>query len=128
MQTIQKVKSHLKNNKKVYLTGGICLVVGGVIVYVAQGINNVAVVDSFKVQVNSPTTNNILQITLPSLGHPGNAVQCLDDGTIWASQGEAARALGVNPDVVSKHLHGKVASVGGKTLKKISEKGAPLAE
>jgi len=127
-QRIEKIKQHFHNNKKVYITGGVCLVVGaaGGVLYASKKAE--MIVDAYKLQINSPTTNNIItQLILPALGDPGNVVQCIETGTIYASQRQAAKELGLSTSNVSKHLHGQLSHVKGNHLKVIGKAGQPLA-
>lgn len=129
MSKVQKIKSHLRENRKVYIAASIGVVVGAVGALVLYGHGNKATIDSWKlINWKSPHTSQTLQVVLPQLGHPGNAVQCIENGTIYASQGEAARSLGVPSDYVSKHLRGELPNVAGVVLKKVTERGIPIAE
>lgn len=137
MPRIEKVKNHLKKNKKIYIAGAAGVVAGAVVgavgiwVYASRNGANIAMVDSMKLTLinwKSPHTSQTVQVVLPQLGHPGNAVQCLENGTVYASQGAAARALDVNPVAVVRHLQGKQESVAGKHLIKITEAGVPVLE
>jgi hypothetical protein len=130
MSKVQKIKTHIKENKKTYIVGGVCFVVGAAAMAIVKGSQNTAIVDSFNIlKYKSPHTSQTVLVALPQLGHPGNAVQVVGDpGTIYASQGEAARALGVTPTAVGKHLKGDIPNVAGVVLKKITEKGEPIAE
>ena len=127
----EKIKKHFHENKKVYIAGGVCLVVGGVagaIGGVFSSRKGIAmVVDAYKLQINSPTTNIITQFILPALGDPGNVVQCLETGTTYASQGQAARELGVSATNVGNHLRGKIPDLNGLHLKVLGKAGQPLA-
>jgi len=124
---IDRVKKHFADNKGAYIAGGVGILVGAATAVVlkdrATMISNKETLN-FKWQ--SPTTN-ILQLILPALGDPGNVVQCVETGTIYASQGQAARELGSTASTVSKHLAGLVPDVKGSHLKVIGKAGEALA-
>lgn len=122
---IQKIKTHVQENKKVYIGTGVGILVGSVVTLTATR-KTVIIVDSLKlINWKSPHTS---QIILPALGDPGNVVQCLETGSIYASQGQAARELGVAPQAVSAHLKGAMPDLKGKHYKRIGKAGHPLAE
>jgi hypothetical protein len=119
----ERTKQHLKDHKEEYIVGGVCLVVGCVAgVALANNAEVIQIVDAFKVQICSPTTN----IVIAALGDPGNVVQSLTTKEVWASQAAAARALGVSPAQVAQHLSGKNAHVAGHTLKVLGKAGFPV--
>jgi hypothetical protein len=130
MSKVQTIKKHVKDHKEAYIAGAVCFIVGAAGALIIKGSQNTAIVDSFNmIKYKSPHTSQTLQVVLPQLGHPGNAVQIVGDpGTIFASQGAAARAFGVTPDVVSRHLRGEIPDVVGNVLTKLTERGVPIAE
>jgi len=119
----ERTKQHLKDNKEAYIVGGTCLVVGCVAgIALANNAEVIQIVDAFKVQIASPTTN----IVIAALGDPGNVVQSLTTKEVWASQGAAARALGVAPARIVEHLAGKIPNVSGHELKILGKAGFPV--
>ena len=46
--------------------------------------------------------------------HTGNIIECVETGTTYMSQKQAARDIGVSPGTLAKHLKGKILSVNGK--------------
>lgn len=124
---VAKIKKHFRDNKGTYIGVGAGIVVGAasavVLMNRATMISNKEVLN-FKWQ--SPTTN-VLQLILPALGDPGNVVQCVETGSIYASQGQAAKELGVSATDVSNHLHGKNPHLNGLHLKVLGKAGQPLA-
>lgn len=127
---IQSVKTHFSENKKVYIVGGVCFVVGAagaVIVYCHGG--NKANIDSWKfINWKSPHTSQTIQVVIPPMGNSGNAVQCEQTGIIYPSQNLAAKVLNLNPGNLSSHLNGKNSDVKGFTFIKITQNGEPIAE
>lgn len=114
-----KIKEHFKKHKAVYISSGISLVTGVAFGVAARG-TQIVLNDSVKVQIASPTTNNImLEMTRP--GPKSFVVQSLSDQRVWPSLRAAARDLNVHPSVVSAHLKGLKDSVDGIKLTKITE-------
>ena len=132
---IEQIKKHIYENRKVYIVAGVSLLVGimigGVTVFVLKkSLGNKVIIDSFNlIKYKSPhTSQTIMQVVLPYLGHPGNALQCIETGTIYASQGQAAKELGVNPSTIRKVLNGLQEDIRGLHFTKLTEAGVPIAE
>lgn len=118
---MSKVSEHLKKHKAAYITGGVCLGVGlGAGVIIAKTQPAVYSKNQIVGLVNWKPKQTI-EVFVEALGDPGNIIQDLDTGTIYASQGQAARALGVDPSTVSKHLKGLYDNAGGHTLKNLGK-------
>lgn len=125
-ERIEKVKKHVKENRKVYIAAIAGVAVGAVGVIVLKDTPTmVSIKETLNFKWRSPTTNNV--IVFPALGDPGNVVQVVETGTIYASQGQAARELGVSATEISQHLNGKNPDVRGKHLKVLGKAGQPLA-
>jgi hypothetical protein len=124
-ETIEKIKQHVVRNKKVYIAGGVCFVLGAATAIVLKDKGSLVSVKEFlNMKWHSPTTN---QFIMPALGHPGNVVQCIETGTVYASEGEAARTAGVSVSYMSRHLHDMVDHINGNHFKVIGKAGQPLA-
>lgn len=121
MSRIQKIKDHVVRNKKVYITGGVCFVLGAAIgggVVAKQ--QNIAIIDSFKlINWKSPHTSKTVQINIPRKGNSGNVIRDTATGTIYPSQNEVVKALGVDPSNLSRHLNGKYPDADGKIFEKL---------
>lgn len=115
---LSRVKAHIIENKRVYLTGGAGFVLGAAAVYFRTDDPMVSNKQVQYIAVNSPQT---MEVFIEALGDPGNIVQDIDTGTVYASQGQAARALGVSPSRVSDHLLGRLDNVGGHRLVKLGK-------
>ena len=125
-ETIEKIKNHIRENRKVYIAGAVCFTVGivvGVLAVKRPSINSY----TNMTRILSPGDNNILKVYISALGDPGNVVQCVETGTIYASQGQAARELGVTAAEVSKHLKGHYESLKGLHLVLLGKAGQVLA-
>ena len=123
----QKVARHFHNNQKVYIVGASCLIAGAAIgaLYVLK---SGRLVNAKQVQVLAYKSTQKLEIWIEALGDPGNVIQDTTTGTIYASQGEAARQLGVYPSLLSQHLNGKKADIDGHIFKRLGKAGVtPLA-
>lgn len=133
MSKIENIKNHVRENKKAYIAGGTVVGVGA-----AVGIGYILGVRTTPKDVEtliapSNTINGVawkptqtIEVYVEALGDPGNIVQDLTTGTIYASQRQAATALGVHPGRVSDHLNGRTADVCGHILKKLGK--AAVAE
>jgi hypothetical protein len=111
-----KVKTHLHNNKKVYIAGASCLVAGMLIAP-----KQVVIVDALKgIQWKSPAANEVIA-QLIRRGHPGNIVKCIETGIPYASQNQAAQQNGIDPSIMSRHLNGHLENAGGKHFKLLGE-------
>lgn len=132
MSKIENIKNHVREHKKVYVIGGTVAAVG-----VAAGVGYILGVRTTPKNVEtlvapSNTINGLawkptqtIEVVVEALGDPGNIVQDLTTGTIYASQGEAARALGAYPADVSRHLRGLSNSVKGHQLAKLGKACVP---
>ena len=119
-----KIKQHFKNHKETYIAGSVCLATGVVIgavtiLVVKKGGNQTTVAEMTNVIAWKP--KQTIDVYVEALGDPGNIIQDLTTGTIYASQGQAARALGAYPSDMSKHLAGQKDSVRGHIFKKLGK-------
>lgn len=119
MNRLQKVKTHLKENKKVYLVGGACLVIGalGGLAYSRNKKNIIA-----QINYKSP---GALNVYIEALGDPGNIVQDTTTGIVYASQGQAAKELGLSAARISEQLAGKRGHVQGHVFEKLGKAMVP---
>lgn len=116
---MSKVKEHFKKHKTSYIVGGSCLVVGAGLGVLFKG-GQLLINDSLKVQIASPTTNNIT-MTMTRPGPKSFVIQCSENQKVWPSIRSAAKDLGVEPSVISKHLKGLKDSVDGLHFEKLHE-------
>jgi hypothetical protein len=128
-QKLQGIKNHFKNNKKEYIVGGICLVTGALAGALFSKYSGSGPDVTQKVtQVGLINRANVLSVYINPLGDPGNVVQCLETGSIYASQGQAARELNLDPAALSKHLNGRSENVHGNHFQILGKAGQALAE
>lgn len=119
-QKFDKVKSHFKENKKVYIAAGIGVVAGAatVLILTPRGIQ---IVDALKVQVNSPTTNNVVQVIMSRPGPKAFVVQCKETQTVWPSIRAAAKELNIPEGQIRANIKGLKDTVDGLHFEKIAE-------
>lgn len=115
---LEKIKIHFRENKKLYIAGGISLTVG-VVGGAFLTSNGVQIVDSFKL-VNWKSSHESVTV-LVRRGHPGNIVKNLETGELFASQNRAAAMNGINKGEMSKHLRGLQESINGLHFEKLGE-------
>lgn len=129
------IKSHFEKYKAAYIVGGISVGIFSVagITYLImrgqasgiQGVPGLGIRGVPEVEVrplaflSKQTVNAVAVIEKGSRGHPGYPVWCDELQKGWATQGEAAKELGVYPSLISGHLNGKFPDVDGKHLHRI---------
>ena len=126
---LDKVKKHLSDNKTVYLASVIGLssglAIGGAIGYSLRSSGGlVAIANHF-----SPFAKiEGVQVVIQALGDPGNIVQCVETGTVYASQNQAAKAMGVNRGTMSGHLNGGAPHVKNLHFVRLGKAEVPSAK
>ena len=132
MSKIESIKNHVRENKKVYVIGGTVAAVG-----VAAGVGYILGVHTTPKNVEtlvapSNTINGLawkptqtIEVVVEALGDPGNIVQDLTTGTIYASQGQAAKELGLHPARVSEQIRGLKEHVNGHKFVKLGKACVP---
>ena len=122
---LEKVKEHLKKHKTAYL------VTVGTVAGVALGAVVTAVIQKNPQVINKPVqiltwkSKQTIEVYIEALGDPGNIIQDNTTGSIYASQGQAARELGLNPARLSEHLNGTRDQVAGRTFTRLGK--APVS-
>lgn len=119
----QSVKTHIQENKTVYVIGGVCFVVGvaGTVIF-THGSDIKQTIDAFKIQYKSPTINNIVTvIEREGRGHPGYRVRCIETGKTFLSQSQAAFDMGLDANKISRQLNGTMIHVDNFTFERLKE-------
>ena len=121
---MNKIKNHVRDNQKAYIVGGICFVAGVAVSAVVLKKADLEISPKIQ-QILSYKPHATLEVHIEALGDPGNIIQDVTTGTVYASQGQAARELGVSPSLISKHLSGAIADAGGHKLTKLGKASIP---
>ena len=117
-----EVKTHLHENKKVYIAGGIGVLAGAAGSYILTGKPQVQASQRIYSLLALGCRQNLVQMTvLERRGHPGNIIKCNETGELFASQNRAADMFGISRAHLSEHLAGKTAQVKGHTFEKIGK-------
>lgn len=115
-----KIRTHISENRKVYIAAGVGIAVGAGITAVILKKPETQIAPKIN-QILSYKPNATLEVHIEALGDPGNIIQDLTTGTVYASQGQAARELGLSASDISKHLAGKCDSVKGHQFAKLGK-------
>lgn len=126
-----KTRDHITENKNAYIAGASCLVtgltVGAAIVGrrdIAETINRQKVIVR-PIQIGLRNTIGNIHTYVAPVGHRGNLIQVVETGELFASQNQAAAALGCDPSTISKHLAGRFDTVKGVHLASLGENLRP---
>jgi hypothetical protein len=117
----QGIKAHVKRHKVAYTVGGV-VVIAGVCFYAGRRVGSSRqIVDSYKLQINSPTTNNVCQLLVDAdrKGPAAYIVRKKGTNQAWIGQTNAALANGHSPAAMSQHLNGKRPHVSGEEFERI---------
>ena len=113
MSKLDKIKTHFRENKKLYVgiaIGGGVAVVG----FAVYSVTREKYVGATAINIGYKNTiEQHIEVHIEALGDPGNIIQDTTTGTIYASQNQAARELGVDHRRISKHLQGLTDNVDG---------------
>lgn len=120
MNKLDKIRTHISENRKVYIAAGVGVAVGAVAVGAGLYGRQIIVNDALNVSVNSPKTNIVIA-NLARRGHPGNIIRCVETGEVFASQNRAAEAMEISASTLARHLKGLRDHVGGNTFEYIQE-------
>ena len=123
MNRLNKIKNHLKNNKKVYIAVGATFVVTAVTTYLVTSRMKVSQTAVNAAMVNwKPTINqNQIVIDLAARGHRGFAIFNRNNHDVYGSIGEAAEKLGVSRTTITNHLKGLIDNINGNVLVNLGE-------
>ena len=101
--------------------GTVAGVVLGAVVTVVVG-KNPQVVNK-PIQILTWKSKQTIEVFIEALGDPGNIIQDIDTGIIYASQGQAARELGIHPSRISKQLNGVIDNAKGHRFTLLGKAG-----
>lgn len=114
MSKVQKIKTHIKENKKTYIVGGVCFLVGAASVYftsitAGEGPQVLQRVTQFGFRNEAnPVIINLIERSTPS-----KPVHLVGTDRFFNSLSEAARETGHPLSTLSKHINGLIPNVGG---------------
>jgi len=128
-ERLDRINNHIRKHKVAYAVGlslgvGVAAGIVGTRILMKPSFVSVAPVQKVGFAYKSPLTQTI-EVYVEALGDPGNIIQDLKTGTIYASQGQAAKALDVSPSTVSKHLAGLTDYANGHKLVKLGKAFVP---
>jgi hypothetical protein len=108
----EKIKQHLKENKKTYLIGGIagagCFTAGFLLR--PQVVN---VVDAFNFKYKSPTTTTVITVLERRACKEPIPIRCVDTGEVFGSIRRAGDVLDIPRQLISDQIRGKIPSANG---------------
>jgi len=131
---LEKIKTHLRENKERYILGGVfagitCLMMRDAYSRIGSGISGAAgsgisgAGKSANIQNvvtgKNNTLNSVSYISANRQGPPSWAVRCIESNLIWPSQHQAAVGEGVNESYLSQHLNEKLESANGKHFERL---------
>ena len=119
MSKLDKIKTHFRENKKLYV--GIAIGAGVAVVgFAVYSVTREKYVDATAINIGYKNTiEQHIEVHIEALGDPGNIIQDTTTGTVYASQNQAARELGLDPGTLSRHLNGKQEHVNGHVFNKL---------
>ena len=120
----ERVKRHLRENKKAYLVGAGCLTTGYLLrdkicPEVVQTFTNST--DNVATVINRSKNVDVVIKYVNQRGYVANPVICLETGEKWASQVEAAVAKGISETNLSQHLNGKYPHANGFHFERLED-------
>jgi hypothetical protein len=116
----QKVKQHLKDNKKIYLAMSGSVVFAGISCFIVRGIASQRIDRGISVVADrSVVTNNVSLISSRRQGAPSWVIRCLETGKILSSQLSAAKEMELPASEISKQLNGIMDHVRGYHFERI---------
>lgn len=118
-EKLVQIKQHIVENKWAYISGGVGLAAGaaGAVILTPK----ITLANTRQFQILTWKSKQTVEIFVEALGDPGNIIQDTTTGIVYASQGQAARELGVSPARISENLTGKLPNVKGHIFKKLGK-------
>lgn len=117
---LDKAKVHIQENKKAYVVGGVCLVVGlagGTFLVKNKDVINVSVEGIGNNVVGKAKTVNQVTIELVKKSTPSKPVHLVGTNLYFNSISEAARETGLDRMAISKNIAGTIPDVKGEVFK-----------
>lgn len=106
-----KAKNHVVENREIYITGGVCLVVGAIGGCLAS--DNIKVDPKAIIVGHHNVIDQSTQIVVTRKGHPGKAIFDPSTGKQYASVREASKEMRVSRQAVNARIEsGKLQHLG----------------
>lgn len=119
----ERVKKHFRENRKVYLAGGVCLVVGVALGYSLkdegddvkmEALGDINLGDINFGELKKTTHNTTNNVTTVNMGGPMHKiVKNTSTGEVFESVTAAAESAGVSIPMMSKHINGHKDHISG---------------
>lgn len=125
---LSKIKRHINENRKLYLMGTTCVLTGAAVAalyyhkIIIPGLPKAELINAPTLTTNGDNSPivSIIQ-TLERRGHPGNVIQCVETGEIFASQRRVCEVFDISSSALSKHLNGLKESIKDLHFKRLGE-------
>ena len=115
-----KIKTHIQENKKVYIVGGVCLVVGiagGVVLANNKDVINISIDGDGNEVIAKAKTVNKVTIELVERSTPSKPVHLVGTNLYFNSLSEAARETGHSLQKISRNINGHIPDIDGDVFK-----------
>ena len=117
---LEKIKTHVQENKKYYIVGATCLTVGvaaGAIFLGQKDVINIAVEGSNNDVIGKVRTVNKTVIEFVEHSTPSKPVHLVGTNLYFNSLSEAARETGHSLSKISRQVNGHIPDVNGDVFK-----------
>ena len=126
---LNEVKAHVGRHKVAYSVGTV--VIAGITFAIVRGryvmVGNAALNGSDGITVrplsffsNKQMVNVVSVVEREGRGHPGYMVRCLETGVRYVTQEDAAKAIGADPTIMSRHINGIFDNAKGLHFERIA--------
>ncbi len=112
-ERIDKIKTHLCENKDRYLIGGCCTVVSGAVMFIIGRSEAGTEIVQKITQIGFGNRVNAAVINFVENSTPSKPVHLVGTDQYFSSLNEAARKTGHNLSRISKNVNGHIPDVGG---------------
>jgi hypothetical protein len=140
MEKIDKIKTHIKEHKKVYISGVTVIVIAGITFVIMrrggkahinghtsdqvldkdiQGGISVLAPGGISVRGKNNVLNLVSYFDNSRKGPPSWVIRCLENDRVFTSQNNAAIEMGLPASEISKHLNGLMDNVRGYHFERI---------
>jgi hypothetical protein len=117
----EKIKKHFHENKKVYIAGGVCLVIGAVSALVLKRSTTGSEIVQQVTQIGFRNEASPVIINLVERSTASKPVHLVGTNLYFSSLSEAARETGHPLSTLSKHINGFIPDVKGDVFELIEK-------